>query len=120
MPGQQSTTASNGRPAGPPPSLQPIDQRIAIVRQNLESVFTELETILDICITVHKALAHQNATQDGDFAHVLQRCGSDPLYQQLLELTAIIEALGGTTPYSGGNQIVGDTLMSCPEGGDNE
>ena len=120
MPGQQSTTAPKGRPADPHPSLQPIDQRIVIVRQDLESVFTELETILDVCITVHTALDHQNATQDGDFAHVLQRCGSDPLYEQLLELTKIIEALGGTTTYSDDNRIVGDALTSFPGGSNNE
>jgi hypothetical protein len=56
MPGQQSTTAPRGRPAHPPSPLQPIDQRIVVVRQDLESVFTELETILDVCITVHTAL----------------------------------------------------------------
>src|ERR1700756_5053092 len=105
MPGQQSTTAPKDRPSDPPTSLQPIDQRIVIVRRDLESVFTELETILDVCNTVHKALEHQNATQDVDFAHVLQRCGSDPLYEQLLELTKIVEALGGTTSYSGDDQI---------------
>jgi hypothetical protein len=116
MPGQQSTTAPKDRPSDPPTSLQPIDQRIVIVRRDLESVFTELETILDVCNTVHKALEHQNATQDVDFAHVLQRCGSDPLYEQLLELTKIIEALGGTTSYSDDDQIVGDALMSTPEG----
>jgi len=120
MPGQQSTTAPKGRPADPPTSLQPIDQRIVIVRRDLESVFTELETILDVCIAVHTALDHQNATQDGDFAHVLQRCGSDPLYQQLLELTTIIEALGGTTSYSDDDQIVVGAPISCPEGGNNE
>lgn len=116
MPGQQSTTTPGGRPADPTTSL-PIDQRIVIIRQDLESVFTDLETILDVCITVHTALDHQNATQDGDFAHVLQRCGSDPLYEQLLELTKSIEALGGTTSYSGDDQIVGGVLMSSPEGG---
>jgi len=120
MPGQQSTTAPRGRPAHPPSPLQPIDQRIVVVRQDLESVFTELETILDVCITVHTALDHQNATQDGDFAHVLQRCGSDPLYEQLLELTKIIEALGGTTSCSDDDRTGGDALANSPEGSTDE
>jgi len=48
---------------------------------------------------------------------VLQRCGSDPLCQQLLELTKIIEALGGTTSCSGDDQNGGGAPMSSPEGG---
>ena len=81
-------------------TAQTIDKRIDILRQDLESVFIELETVNDVVITVHKAMVDQNVEQDGDFANVLQRCGSNKLYEQLLELTTIIEDLGGTTSLS--------------------
>lgn len=121
MPGQQSTTVPKGRPADPSPASQPIDQRIVIVRQDLESVFTELETVLDVVVTVHKALLHQHADQDEHFGSVLQRCGSNKLHEQLLELTIIIQQLGGTTSYSDQIDVqVADILGGGREGGHDE
>ena len=51
-------------------------------------------------ITVHRALLHQNAVQDGGIANVLQRCGSDMLHEHLGGLNTVIEELGGETEYS--------------------
>jgi hypothetical protein len=108
MPDPKSTTPLEGQPdssnspSAPPnrSTRQPIDERLEIVRQDLETIFTQLLLVLDVTITVHKALLHQNAVQDGDFANVLQRCGSDMLHEHLGELNIVIEELGGETEYS--------------------
>ena len=87
-------------PQPKPASREPIDKRLATVRYDLENIFQDLQAVHDVVITVHKALLYQNGDQDGDFANVLQRCAINELYEQLLELTNVIEQLGGTTPLS--------------------
>jgi hypothetical protein len=108
MPEEKSNTTAEGQPApsnspsAPPNRLtrQPIHERLEIVRQDLEAIFTQLLLVLDVTIAVHRALLHQNAVQDGDIANVLQRCGSDMLHEHLGGLNTIIEELGGETEYS--------------------
>lgn len=84
----------------PKSTREPIDQRIVTVRQDLEGIFQGLQTVHDVVVTVHKALLYQNGDQDGDFANVLNRCATNELYEQLLELNEIIIQLGGTSSMS--------------------
>lgn len=99
MPTGKSTTTPEDQPdpspQPDPSSPQTIQQQLDRVRDGLAGIFTRVHLVLDVCITVHKALLRQNADQDVQFANVLQRCGSDALYVQLEELAAVIEDLGG-------------------------
>lgn len=102
MPEQHSTDRPpKGQP--PPSAILKVEdiQRLIRVREGLEILFENLGLVLDVSITCRKALNEQNADQDSSIANVLQRCGSDQLHQQLVELTAIVEDLGGKTDYSG-------------------
>ena len=100
MPKDKSNTTPEDQPDPPPrPVLFPGNQ-IDSIRERLEDIFTQTHVVLQVCITVHKAMLHQNADQDGYFAAVLQRCGSDKLDEQLEQLVAVIEELGGHTEYS--------------------
>jgi len=93
----QSTTAPKGLPK--PLSVEDI-QRLIRVREGLQILFENLGLVLDVSITCRRALSEQNAKQDTSIANVLQRCGSDTLYEQLRELTSIVEDLGGKTSMS--------------------
>ena len=100
MPEDKSNTTPEDQPDPPPrPVLFPGNQ-IDSIRDRLEDIFTQTHLALQVCITVHKAMLHQNVEQDGDFAAVLQRCGSYKLDEQLEQLAAIVEELGGETEYS--------------------
>src|SRR5690349_9742177 len=76
------------------------DQRLVSIRRRLETVFQRLHLILDVTITVHKAIESQGVEHDDNFARVLQRSSCDKLYVTLVKLNKIIEELGGKTSYS--------------------
>lgn len=76
------------------------DQRLVSIRKRLETVFQRLALILDVTITVHKAIESQGVEHDDNFARVLQRSGCDKLHVTLVKLNKIIEELGGKTSYS--------------------
>jgi len=99
MPMDQSSTTPERHPDLPNPPHESVEQRITRVREGLEVIFGDLEMVLDVCITVHKAMLQQHANQDGDFARVLKRYGSDELHRQLEELNDVIEDLGGSTSF---------------------
>ncbi len=99
MPEEQSSTTPESHPVLPNPPHETIEQRISRVRDGLEVIFGDLEMVLDVCITVHKAMLQQHADQDGDFARVLKRYGSDELHHQLEELHDVIKDLGGSTSF---------------------
>ena len=80
-----------------PPSALNVEEKLVSIRDRLEAIFTQLHITLDVCITCHKALDVQNIEQNESVANVLRRCGSDRLYEQLEELTKIVEELGGRT-----------------------
>jgi hypothetical protein len=88
----------------PTPSTQSIEDKLTSIRERLEDIFTQLYTVLDVCITCPKALDVQNVEQDDSVASVLQRCGSDKLHEQLEELTDVIEELGGRTHFTDDNE----------------
>jgi hypothetical protein len=92
----------------PPPPLTVEDiQRLIGVREGLQILFENLGLVLDVSITCRRALGEQNAEQDTSIANVLQRCGSDKLHEQLVELTSIVEDLGGKTEYSDDDVDIG-------------
>jgi len=76
-------------------------RQVDSIRIRLERVFKRLHLVLAVCITVHKAMLQQHADQDETFALVLQRCGHDDLHEQLEQLAAIVEEIGGTCDYTG-------------------
>lgn len=52
----------------PTKQTQSIEDKITSIRERLEDIFTQLYTILDVCITCHKALDVQNVQQDDSVA----------------------------------------------------
>lgn len=101
----------------PSKRTQNIEDKVTSIRERLEDIFTQLYTVLDVCITCHKALDAQNVEQDDSIASVLQRCGSDKLHEQLEELTDVIEELGGRTEFTDDNE---NAATLDGEGGDDE
>ena len=114
MPEDKSNTTPEDQPA--PPPAQTITEQIDSIRDRLEDIFTQTHLALQVCITVHKAMLHQNVEQDGDFAAVLQRCGSYKLDEQLEKLAAIVEELGGETEYSDRLPLELDALLNGEDG----
>ena len=68
--------------------------------KSLEDVCRELELIHSVTVVCSVAAKAQAADHDMEFSLVLRRHVSDPLWQQLLKLTHLIETLGGTTVLS--------------------
>lgn len=70
------------------------------IRDRLESVFRSLTAVQSVLVVTGEVLNSDSADCDSDIAMVLMRCASNPLHEEMKELTSIIEGLGGKTSYS--------------------
>lgn len=70
------------------------------IRDRLESVFRSLTAVQSVLIVTGEVLTSDSADCDAEIAVVLMRCASNPLHEEMKELTSIIEGLGGRTSYN--------------------
>lgn len=84
-------------PSAPKPITKVVDQ--ALLRGELIGVFNKLRLIHNVVHVCMDATLYQNSI-DSEITTVLRRYGTTQLEKQLLELTKIVESLGGITDFS--------------------
>ena len=67
----------------------------------LSAIFHRVNAVEDVLIVCRKACLAIEADQVEEIGNVLCRCGVDPLFVQLRELSKVIEGLGGETYLTG-------------------
>lgn len=76
------------------------EEKLNDIRSRLESVFRSLATIQAIIIVTGEALSVESTECSSEVALILMKCASNPLHEEMKQISTLIEALGGTTAYS--------------------